>query len=127
MTVSPEPHPWHNSQNAFDVDADEDVAANDALLIIDLINANGSRALAAPTPGNAPPPYVDVSADNFLAPIDALLVINYVNANTASPEGESTQSPSDILTALIAADVAEQLANRRRLAAFAQAAASWLS
>jgi glucose/arabinose dehydrogenase len=86
---APDPFPWHNAQNQPDVDANGSVTANDALIVINLINANGAGPLPPPSTGNSPPPYVDVLPDNFLAPIDALYVINFINAGLAAGEGET--------------------------------------
>jgi glucose/arabinose dehydrogenase len=107
--------PWHNPQNAVDVNADGHVAANDALAIINLINSAGPGPLPAPPGFESPPPFVDVAADNFVAPNDALAVINFINAQPPVGEGEhpaSNQSPdasptpdlSDLM-GLLAADL----------------------
>jgi hypothetical protein len=82
------PASWHNPVNAFDVDGDLSVSANDALEIINWINAHGSGPLATPTAGNAPPPYLDVKPDNYVAPVDVLYVINYINAGLDQSGGE---------------------------------------
>jgi glucose/arabinose dehydrogenase len=110
-----EAFPWHNPQNSVDVNADNNVAANDALTIINIINATGSGPLSLPSAGNSIPPFVDVFPDNFVAPNDVLTVINYINANPAIGEGEPSalnQSPvasttpdlSDLM-GLLAADI----------------------
>jgi hypothetical protein len=110
-------YPWHNPGNGLDVNGDEAVSPDDALEVINEINATGSRPLGPPE-GNSPPPYLDTSADNYISPIDALLVINEINATTGNPEGESVEASTDasldILTALIATDIAEQASRRRR-------------
>ena len=84
--------PWFNANNPFDVDGYEppiivDVAAvlvtaNDALLIINYLNAFG----AGPVPVFASgPPYYDTNGDFFVAAADALDVINYLNAFGPGP------------------------------------------
>lgn len=88
LTVSTVPMSWHNPQAAFDVNANGSVAPEDALAVINQINAFGSGPLAAPSTGSAPPPYFDVKPDNYLAPIDALYVINVLNAPLEPTEGE---------------------------------------
>src|SRR5206468_11086943 len=66
-----------------DVNGDGFVAANDALAIVNRINAFD----AGPVPPNAPfgPNYYDVNNDFFVAANDVLAVINFINAN---PNGE---------------------------------------
>ena len=91
-------YPWHNPVLRYDVDEDSLVAPNDALSIINSINANGSRPLPWREPSNANPPFYDVIADNILAPNDALEVINYINAHprqtsNLSAEGEAHDAP----------------------------------
>jgi len=121
VAFPPQTFPWQNPQNANDVNADGIVAPNDALIIINLINAFGSHALSAPTAGNSPPPYLDVVADNVLAPIDALAVIDDINAHPAG-EGEGPATPGLasgldellLIADLIAADVGGQTTSLRR-------------
>lgn len=116
------PHLWHNAANSFDVNDNSKVAADDALAIINYINASGSgplqsRALISP-------PYFDVVADNYLAPIDVLAVINFINAApdaegemgptlAATPTMHRTTTISDSLLALLAADHATQPKRRK--------------
>jgi glucose/arabinose dehydrogenase len=116
--------PWHNPQNAYDVDADGGVAANDAVIIINRINGTGSGSLGGPGPASMPPPFIDVSSDNFLSPIDALLVINFINSQAAAGEGEATLAGADVptraidrssLAELLLAEVTGGAIPRRRL------------
>ncbi|MBP89350.1 MAG: hypothetical protein CMJ64_22000 [Planctomycetaceae bacterium] len=83
---------WHNSANVFDVNADSAVSAVDALIIINDLNANGSRSLSTPT-ANTVPPFIDVTDDGYLSPLDALQVINFVNDQSSNPEGEGGREP----------------------------------
>lgn len=78
---------WQNSVDPNDVNNDGIITALDALLIINEINAGGSRDLRGT---NVPfPPYIDVTGDNLLSGIDVLQVVNYINANGGgSGEGE---------------------------------------
>ncbi len=107
---------WQNPVQALDANNDSFVSSIDALLILDSINANGSRRLRYPTSATAPPPYLDVSGDAFVTPLDALLVLNEINriaeerrqANQAEGEEPTlrvpvARPPSDI--ALLAAAV----------------------
>ena len=98
-------------RNRLDVSGNGSINADDALLIINFINAYGSQ----PAPTSDPPvgPYYDVTGDGFVAPDDALDVIDYINAN---PDGEgepnalaktlTDQSPFDELIGLLAFDAA---------------------
>ena len=74
--------PWQNPDNPLDVNRDGFVVPLDALLVINEINARGSRPLDDPPldePPFEPPPYLDVNGDRFLSPLDALVVINALN------------------------------------------------
>jgi hypothetical protein len=116
------PHLWHNAANPFDVNADRKVAADDALDIINYINAKGSGPL--PATAQTSPPYYDVVADNYLAPNDVLAVINYINA---LPEAEGEMRPTlatpppvnsnnttgNSMLALLAADIPTQSKRRK--------------
>ncbi len=73
--------PWNNPVNGMDVNGSDIVSSLDALIVINDLNALGSRKLQAPTGAVGTFALVDVNGDNHLAPIDALLVINYLNEN----------------------------------------------
>jgi hypothetical protein len=104
-------HAWHNASNGLDVTADRHVAPNDALSVIDFLNAFGSQHV--PNNGLASGPDYDVNADGFVAPNDALAVINFINA-FGSSEGEAASTSSDdLLLTLIANDVATAQKQRR--------------
>jgi uncharacterized protein YkwD len=98
VQVSATSHPWQNPANNLDVNNDGFVAPNDALIIINSINANSSPALPRPGEGFIWPPYYDVNGDDFIAPSDALAVINYLNGSSLSPglpaagEGEAADA-----------------------------------
>jgi hypothetical protein len=80
--------PWVNPRNALDVDNSGDVAALDALTLINEINRTGPRDLPlVPATGESLPPYLDTNADNRVEAGDVLNVINYLNA-AAAGEGE---------------------------------------
>jgi hypothetical protein len=85
------PHPWHNTARPLDVTGDGFIAANDALAIINYINA----FQAGPVPAGAPfgPNYLDPSNDSFVAANDALQVINFINAN---PNGEGEAAATNV-------------------------------
>jgi hypothetical protein len=97
VTVNDIGSPWQNKDNALDVNDDGFVVPLDALLVINEINANGSRPLdppPSPVGPEAPPPYLDVSGDKFLSPLDALLIINHLNL---PPEVAATPAGSNLL------------------------------
>ena len=73
------PRPWHNTAEPLDVTGDTFIAANDALAIINYINAFD----AGEVPPTAPlvPSYLDVNNDRFISASDALAVINFINAH----------------------------------------------
>jgi hypothetical protein len=92
---------WQNPRQALDVNGDGSVLPLDALLVINDLNANGSRSLTMPAGGLAPANFLDVSGDNSVAPIDVILIINYLNAAskslraaTAGPAATSPVSPA---------------------------------
>ncbi len=85
--------PWQNPQNPNDVNGDGQVSPIDVLLVINAINAQGSRMLSS---GDIAPPYLDANGDGFVSPIDALRVINAIESSNA--EGELSGSMALIPT-----------------------------
>lgn len=81
--------PWRNPANPFDVDDDGLITPLDALLIINELNAQGSRVLGEAPPAGSNFLYYDVSGDGFLAPLDALQVIIQLNAMSSVGNGEA--------------------------------------
>jgi Dockerin type I domain len=77
---------WRNELKPLDVNADGTIAPNDALAVINYINAFGSRSV--PLTAVVQAPYLDTSGDDFIAPNDALNVINHINANPTSSNGD---------------------------------------
>lgn len=72
---------WQNPRNPLDVNDDGVVTPLDVLLLINDLNARGTRPLPIPpSPPSLAPPYLDVNGDNVIGPLDALIVINYLNA-----------------------------------------------
>jgi len=80
---------YWNSTKPTDVNADGMVSPNDALAIINRINAFGSHSLTQGAGGEGESGgkmmYVDVNNDGFLSPVDALAVINRLNAEGQAP------------------------------------------
>lgn len=81
--------PEHNALVPFDVTGEGQVTPNDALSVINYINAFGS----GPAPSTTVPPYCDTNADKTISPADALDIINFVNAggSAALPISPLTQ------------------------------------
>ncbi len=87
---------WQNSTNRHDVNNDSEVSPIDALLIINELNARGSRDLTGTN--FVPPPFVDVNGDSTVSPIDVLLVINYLNSLRGGGEGEGEGLMAPLVT-----------------------------
>ena len=114
-------HPEHNAIQPMDVNGDKQVAAGDALNIINFINAFGS---SPSNKENVPlSAYLDVNGDGFISPNDALDVINYLNAfgssggttlsAAAATQPSAASQPSEDLIALLALDPGQQAKPRR--------------
>jgi hypothetical protein len=140
------PHPWHNAASRLDVTGRPDgspdghVVAEDALAIINYINAFTAGAVPASATIGQPFGFLDATGgdngagDNFIAPNDALEVINAINAGLGgegegfvadvSPMASGTNNPqapaakhdewTDLLS-LLALDTAQQGSTRRNL------------
>jgi len=70
---------WHHAELPLDVNASGLVTALDALLVINELNAGGSRVLPAEQPVGQKPRYIDTNNNGRLSAMDALLVINALN------------------------------------------------
>jgi hypothetical protein len=127
---------WNtNARNPLDVNNDGTVAPSDAVVVLSQLNAGGQPI--RPTGGVSPAQYTDVNGDGLVNPSDAVMLISYLNAHGATSyslglqshgqggggegEGESpaadwssTQSASDDLLDLLAADVATTTTGKRR-------------
>ena len=98
--------PWHNSFLPPDVDADGAIAPIDALLVVNDLNANGSRQLVqgeGETPASEVTKFVDVNGDQFISPVDALQVINVLNAEGEGGGAILTEADVEALLARAAA------------------------
>ncbi|WP_345320798.1 dockerin type I domain-containing protein [Novipirellula rosea] len=78
--------PRHNSNMPGDVNQDQIMTAQDALVIINDLNLNRPRTLGASETSG---PLVDVNNDGDVTALDALLVINALSANSSSAGGGS--------------------------------------
>jgi hypothetical protein len=79
---------WHNRNKPEDVNGDQAVTPNDALVVINNLNLEGARQLAAEGSVNAG--YrIDVTNDWYISPVDALTIINLLNSLASTQaEGE---------------------------------------
>lgn len=103
------PHPWYNAARPLDATDDSHVVAQDALVIINYLNAFGSLPVQLNAAIGQPFGFLDTDHDNQVAPADALTVINAVNAGLGG-EGETKgrgDGASELLW-LLAMDVAGQ-------------------
>ena len=78
-----------------DVNADGNVSAIDALLIINLLDRSlepNASTLSVSAIGTPPPDFVDVNGDGAVSAIDALIVINQLDQRTTAANGEQIVS-----------------------------------
>jgi hypothetical protein len=124
-------HPLHNAaesgeRSGLDVTGststapDGSITPSDALAVINYINAKGAGSIPASVPIGAP--YVDVNGDDEVIAQDVLDVINWINSHPGQSEAEAAPAslpvannpPSDLMS-LLAVDIADQAARRRRI------------
>ena len=94
--------PWHNAFLPPDVDADGKIAPLDALLVVNELNANGSRQLVqaeGESPASEVTKFVDVNGDEFISPVDALQVINALKAEGEA--GGAILTEADVTTIVV--------------------------
>ena len=141
LKVLPDPTPYHNDIDPYDVDGDGKLTPLDPLLIINHINNRGIGPLPPPGEGEGKQPDLDVDGDGAVTPLDILILINRLNrfnqgsgeysppsgpaggpaggtAGGAMPkaEGESTAPmvrATDLLLASYIADVSEEIRSSR--------------
>ncbi|MEO8498109.1 MAG: dockerin type I domain-containing protein, partial [Planctomycetota bacterium] len=80
-------HPWQNSPNNRNVNADGAVSPVDVLIIFNYLEANGSGPLPIPRPSTGATDHVDTNGDDQASPLDALLVINSLDLTAPNAEG----------------------------------------
>lgn len=91
-------HPWQNTLQPLDANADTNVTPLDALIVINHLNTDGPGALPVPAPtSGGPPPYLDVSGDDAVTALDALFIINYLN-NPSSSDVTQVNLEGDLIT-----------------------------
>jgi Repeat of unknown function (DUF5650)/Dockerin type I domain len=121
-------HHWHLAVKPLDVNNDTHLAANDAVAIINYINAEFPSAVGAGAKIGQPYGFLDVNGDDFVAANDVLDVINAINAGQGG-EGESAEGrmqhaeggmnatalaeDSEALMMLLAVDLNGQAGRRR--------------
>lgn len=76
------PAPWQNAELHEDINANGIVTPQDVIILVNDINANGSRVLPAPSGAQAPPPFYDANGDGSLTPADVVAVVNLLNQQT---------------------------------------------
>jgi hypothetical protein len=113
------PHPWQNAAKHMDVTGDGHVFADDALEIINYLNAFGPKTL--PSRAAITPSYYDVTGEDFVGPDDALDIINALNARLGGAGEAASRSATLTLPdfaatlELLAFDAAATAVSGRRL------------
>ncbi|MCH2125855.1 MAG: dockerin type I domain-containing protein, partial [Pirellulaceae bacterium] len=85
---------WQNPHGPLDVNGDGTVSTIDIVLLINLLNLEGSHPLAGID--SVPPPWVDTNGDGSVSAIDVVRVINWINLHGIA-EGEQTILPPPTL------------------------------
>ncbi len=106
-------HLLHNPDVATDVTGDGKVAADDALAIINYINAFSAGPIG---PNELPQKlFYDVTGDDYIAADDVITVINYINAHPSQPEvptlSEAFDNNSETVSPTLNADLIDLLAS----------------
>ena len=78
-TIASTPPVLQNPVNRYDVNADNFVAPNDVLTVVQAINRKSFDL------SQSGPPYLDVSGDGYVSPRDVLLLITYINEEVFTP------------------------------------------
>lgn len=94
LKVLPDPTPYHNDNDPYDVDGDGKLTPLDPLLIINHINKRGIGPLPPPGEGEGKQPDLDVDGDGSVTPLDILILINRLNRFNLDSGGNSPQSGS---------------------------------
>lgn len=109
------PHLLYNAALPCDVTGDDTIAADDALAVINHINAQGDNEAAALSLGAGQHFYYDVDKDDVIAALDVLLIINHINAQPNQTAATAISNEVDAsLLALVAQDAAEATTGKRK-------------
>jgi hypothetical protein len=73
---------WQNAANGLDADADGNVDPLDVLVVVNAINANGSRKLDNLDAKDRSLSNIDTNNDGYLDALDALGIVNFINARS---------------------------------------------
>jgi len=92
LKVLPDPTPYHNDNDPYDVDGDGKLTPLDPLLIINHINKRGIGPLPPPGEGEGKQPDLDVDGDGSVTPLDILILINRLNRFNQDSGGNSPSS-----------------------------------
>ena len=104
---------WRNPLDSLDVDQDRSISPLDVLVVINDINAKGSRKLPdVKTPGTA---FLDADGDQFVSPLDVLSIVNAINSGDAFTRS-LVESPGQLRTESSITMTVGQQSGTRRLA-----------
>ncbi len=92
LKVLPDPTPYHNDNDPYDVDGDGKLTPLDPLLIINHINKRGIGPLPPPGEAEGKQPDLDVDGDGSVTPLDILILINRLNRFNRDSSGNSLPS-----------------------------------
>jgi hypothetical protein len=94
------PHRWTNDINQLDVDGNGFTAPNDALAVINYLNARLPTAILPTDKIGGTHGFLDTDGDDNVAPNDALQIIDFINAGGQSgPAGSAIFLGKDVTTA----------------------------
>ena len=93
-----------NPANPRDVNNDGAVSARDALILINVMNANGAGPLTRETAAVSTGFFLDVNGDDNLSAVDVLMIINEINNPTPTASGEPVVAAPAAIDAVFEAD-----------------------
>ncbi|MFN9601846.1 MAG: dockerin type I domain-containing protein [Planctomycetota bacterium] len=108
---------WHNLNFPVDVISNGFVDPLDVLVLINYINAYGTRTLDDEFDGGRSEHFLDVDNDGTASPLDVLIVINWINSRGSNGEGEGAfarTGPESIWAAMASSASAIQEDTLRR-------------
>jgi Ca2+-binding RTX toxin-like protein len=108
---------WHSLNFPVDVISNGFVDPLDVLVLINYINAYGTRTLDDEVDGGRSEHFLDVDNDGTASPLDVLIVINWINSRGSNGEGEGAfarTGPESIWAAMASSASAIQEDTLRR-------------